>query len=303
MTVPPPPLPAHFFCCRANAASGNIPALQRDKDNTNVNADVQKLQQQLQDIKEQVRSLRAAIRPCRCPPADRCSPSPPCRPCVPCVWTGWRTWSSCAATAPASCAGTEWASAPSAAKPSSAESSCTRRLLVPVPVPPPPRTSCPSATTPAETQSHELPLPDHPDAIRSASQGRPQVSYSTPHNAFLLFWWIFCYRARGEKMYELTSARPSCAHKDTSITSASPLIALLLAVVFTVLFDAWDFRGRVSAAGTHVAHLFILWAAPCFRAESLFVPRWCGGQIVNFLCKILVPLLQPSGGGKLSPSF
>lgn len=36
-------------------ASGNIPGLQRDKDNTNVNADVQKLQQQLQDIKEQVR--------------------------------------------------------------------------------------------------------------------------------------------------------------------------------------------------------------------------------------------------------
>ncbi|KTF71904.1 hypothetical protein cypCar_00027537, partial [Cyprinus carpio] len=35
------------------SASGNIPALQRDKDNTNVNADVQKLQQQLQDIKEQ----------------------------------------------------------------------------------------------------------------------------------------------------------------------------------------------------------------------------------------------------------
>ncbi|CAB1444372.1 unnamed protein product [Pleuronectes platessa] len=34
-------------------SSGNIPAMQRDKDNTNVNADVQKLQQQLQDIKEQ----------------------------------------------------------------------------------------------------------------------------------------------------------------------------------------------------------------------------------------------------------
>ncbi|XP_011485323.1 E3 ubiquitin-protein ligase MIB1 isoform X1 [Oryzias latipes] len=34
-------------------SSGNIPGLQRDKDNTNVNADVQKLQQQLQDIKEQ----------------------------------------------------------------------------------------------------------------------------------------------------------------------------------------------------------------------------------------------------------
>nr|XP_014343721.1 PREDICTED: E3 ubiquitin-protein ligase MIB1 [Latimeria chalumnae] len=33
--------------------SGTIPPLQRDKDNTNVNADVQKLQQQLQDIKEQ----------------------------------------------------------------------------------------------------------------------------------------------------------------------------------------------------------------------------------------------------------
>ena len=42
-----------YHCVRA--ASGNIPALQRDKDNTNVNADVQKLQQQLQDIKEQVR--------------------------------------------------------------------------------------------------------------------------------------------------------------------------------------------------------------------------------------------------------
>ncbi|XP_058878045.1 E3 ubiquitin-protein ligase MIB1 isoform X3 [Acipenser ruthenus] len=33
--------------------SANIPAFQRDKDNTNVNADVQKLQQQLLDIKEQ----------------------------------------------------------------------------------------------------------------------------------------------------------------------------------------------------------------------------------------------------------
>lgn len=41
-----------FGCVQT--ASGNIPALQRDKDNTNVNADVQKLQQQLQDIKEQV---------------------------------------------------------------------------------------------------------------------------------------------------------------------------------------------------------------------------------------------------------
>ena len=38
-------------------ASGNIPVLQKDKDNTNVNADVQKLQQQLQDIKEQVMAL------------------------------------------------------------------------------------------------------------------------------------------------------------------------------------------------------------------------------------------------------
>lgn len=44
-----------LFCC-VQTASGNIPALQRDKDNTNVNADVQKLQQQLQDIKEQVRT-------------------------------------------------------------------------------------------------------------------------------------------------------------------------------------------------------------------------------------------------------
>lgn len=85
MTVPtPPPSPALFFCRRANAASGNIPALQRDKDNTNVNADVQKLQQQLQDIKEQVRPFTsrywcapmstlptAALRPP--PPADHVS--------------------------------------------------------------------------------------------------------------------------------------------------------------------------------------------------------------------------------------
>ncbi|KAK9979815.1 hypothetical protein ABG768_013227 [Culter alburnus] len=42
-----------FVLCCGGKASGNIPALQRDKDNTNVNADVQKLQQQLQDIKEQ----------------------------------------------------------------------------------------------------------------------------------------------------------------------------------------------------------------------------------------------------------
>lgn len=62
--VPPPSL---------QAASGNIPALQRDKDNTNVNADVQKLQQQLQDIKEQVSVSRpptpppqACVRRCVC---------------------------------------------------------------------------------------------------------------------------------------------------------------------------------------------------------------------------------------------
>ncbi|PIN88193.1 hypothetical protein AB205_0169350 [Aquarana catesbeiana] len=49
------------MCCSGKAgedvtddtAGGNIPVLQKDKDNTNVNADVQKLQQQLQDIKEQ----------------------------------------------------------------------------------------------------------------------------------------------------------------------------------------------------------------------------------------------------------
>ncbi|KAJ4926265.1 hypothetical protein JOQ06_008446 [Pogonophryne albipinna] len=42
-----------FVMCCGGKASGNIPALQRDKDNTNINADVQKLQQQLQDIKKQ----------------------------------------------------------------------------------------------------------------------------------------------------------------------------------------------------------------------------------------------------------
>lgn len=124
MTIPPPHFlsAAHFFCCLANAASGNIPALQRDKDNTNVNADVQKLQQQLQDIKEQVRSLTLVFLFIN---ANGC-PASLCRPCVPSAWTGWRTWSSCAATAPASCAGTEWASAPSAAKPLNVESSSTK---------------------------------------------------------------------------------------------------------------------------------------------------------------------------------
>nr|XP_023399712.1 E3 ubiquitin-protein ligase MIB1 isoform X1 [Loxodonta africana] len=50
-----------IMCCGGKSAedtaddisSGTIPVLQKDKDNTNVNADVQKLQQQLQDIKEQ----------------------------------------------------------------------------------------------------------------------------------------------------------------------------------------------------------------------------------------------------------
>lgn len=42
------------LCVLYLSAGGNIPVLQKDKDNTNVNADVQKLQQQLQDIKEQV---------------------------------------------------------------------------------------------------------------------------------------------------------------------------------------------------------------------------------------------------------
>ncbi|XP_012870275.1 PREDICTED: E3 ubiquitin-protein ligase MIB1 [Dipodomys ordii] len=50
-----------IMCCGGKSSedatddisSGNIPVLQKDKDNTNVNADVQKLQQQLQDIKEQ----------------------------------------------------------------------------------------------------------------------------------------------------------------------------------------------------------------------------------------------------------
>lgn len=47
--------PLHFV------ASGNIPVLQKDKDNTNVNADVQKLQQQLQDIKEQVNPINVLV--------------------------------------------------------------------------------------------------------------------------------------------------------------------------------------------------------------------------------------------------
>lgn len=50
-----------IMCCGGKSSedttddisSGSIPVLQKDKDNTNVNADVQKLQQQLQDIKEQ----------------------------------------------------------------------------------------------------------------------------------------------------------------------------------------------------------------------------------------------------------
>lgn len=200
----PPLSPAHFFCCCANAASGNIPALQRDKDNTNVNADVQKLQQQLQDIKEQVRSSSVLIygRLRWRPDTDRC-PASPCRPCVPSAWTGWRTWSSCAATAPASCAGTEWASAPSAAKPSNVESSSTRRL--------PQRTSCP-----AEPGSQGPVLPDHPDAVRSASKGRPQVSYSTPQMLRLCSDGL-SVTLQGGKMNKLTSVWPGHVHKDSPI--------------------------------------------------------------------------------------
>lgn len=197
---------AHFFCCHANAASGNIPALQRDKDNTNVNADVQKLQQQLQDIKEQVRPLGIPISG-RVPQranADGCSASP-CRPCVPSVWTGWRTWSSCAATAPASCAGTEWASAPSAAKPLNVASCSTRRL--------PQRTSCP-----AEPQSHGPPLPDHPDAVRSASQGGVLRCLTQHHKCFACVLMGFLLPCERETMDGLASVWPGHVHKDSLIS-------------------------------------------------------------------------------------
>ncbi|KAK2517927.1 Mib1 [Columba guinea] len=54
----------HMCACET---SGNIPVLQKDKDNTNVNADVQKLQQQLQDIKEQSSDSELRIMLTMCP--------------------------------------------------------------------------------------------------------------------------------------------------------------------------------------------------------------------------------------------
>lgn len=205
---------AQSFCCRANAASGNIPALQRDKDNTNVNADVQKLQQQLQDIKEQVRPSWILIsgRVPRRANADGCSASP-CRPCVPSVSTGWRIWSSCAATAPASCAGTEWASAPSAAKPLNVESCSTRRL--------PQRTSCP-----AEPRSHGPPLPDHPDAVRSASQGGVLRCLAQHHKCFACVPMDFLLPCEGKRWKD--------SHLCGLATSTKTQWSLLLADVFTV---------------------------------------------------------------------
>lgn len=252
--------PAHCSCCHVNAASGNIPALQRDKDNTNVNADVQKLQQQLQDIKEQVRSSAVLIygRPRWCPSADGCSASP-CRPCVPSVWTGWRTWSSCAATAPASCAGTEWASAPSAAKPSNVESSSTRRL--------PQHTSCP-----AEPRSHVPPLPDHPDAVRSASQGRPQVSYSTPQMLCLCSDGFSCYRARGKD--ERTHL---CDLTASTKTLWSPVVCLSWSLLPADLFTVFTRHVRfwrsleVSMLPFHVRFLSVSCSqAPAANFYSLF---------------------------------
>lgn len=119
-----------------------------------------------------------------------------CRPCVRCVWTGWRTWSSCVATAPASCVGTEWASAPSAARPSSAASSSTR------PTPHTPQNTHtdtfylslllkPTPTTPAKPQSHQLLLLllDHPHSTW-VSQPRAFLNVLLDTTNALLMVWL-----------------------------------------------------------------------------------------------------------------
>lgn len=263
---------AHSFCCRANAASGNIPALQRDKDNTNVNADVQKLQQQLQDIKEQVRPSWILIsgRVPRRANADGCSASP-CRPCVPSVSTGWRIWSSCAATAPASCAGTEWASAPSAAKPSNVESCSTRRL--------PQRTSCP-----AEPRSHGPPLPDHPDAVRSASQGGVLRCLAQHHKCFACVPMDFLLPCEGKRWKE--------SHLCGLATSTKTQWSLLLAEIFTVFMRHVRFDGSLntgnfsqrsacylstsdSCPSVAVCSVLLLWCSVCWLLSLLkFCTSW-----------------------------
>lgn len=120
-----------------------------------------------------------------------------CRPCVRCVWTGWRTWSSCAAMAPASCVGTEWASAPSAARLSNAASSSTRSPPPQLTLYPTPDHARKATVTPAAAA--------WPSSHHSISQPRAlsNVLLDTT-NAFCLvvFRWIFHYKTR--RKYELT---------------------------------------------------------------------------------------------------
>lgn len=94
------------------------------------------------------------------------------RPCVRCVWTGSRTWSSCAATAPASCVGTEWASVPSAARPSNGASSSTELYI---------RTEHIRMTT-------TTPAADASPSSMSASIGSCLKSYL--HYSALLIHWL-----------------------------------------------------------------------------------------------------------------
>lgn len=129
-----------------------------------------------------------------------------CRPCVRCVWTGWRTWSSCAAMAPASCVGTEWASVPSAARPSNAASSSTRR-------PPPPIDSLSYTRPRPQSQCHTscccstifTPF-DQP--------AKGVLKCLTRHNKCFLMVWLcsggFSVTKQGENMNWL--AYQSCCH-------------------------------------------------------------------------------------------
>lgn len=173
-----------------------------------------------------------------------------CRPCVRCVWTGWRTWSSCAATAPASCAGTEWANAPSAARPSNVASSSTRR---------PPQTLYSAPPTPAKPQSHQLLLLDHPRTTRSASQGRSQMSYwynKCSFNGLAVFRWIFCYKTSKKKYIyiymnqlvlsscDLTAARKTLASQVLLFYHFSPVPFSFLSFSLFLLETSFLLSGR-----------------------------------------------------------
>lgn len=190
------------------------------------------------------------------------------RPCVRCAWTGWRTWSSCAAMAPASCAGTEWASAPSAARPLSAASSSTRDpktffffFLLSLSLEAHPDHARNATTTPAAAAAAR-PSSQHPSQPAKGVLRCLILHNKCSLNGLIVLWWNFCYKTRKKKNTNWllfcgsVITCPNCSQKDACFTDVaffllchslsasfppSPLHPSLSVLLSLFLLDMWNF--------------------------------------------------------------